>query len=106
MSNNLGTYAPVTVGTTAVQIIPAALITDWQKVPRIIHPKASISIQADPSNTGIIYVGSWLPAVTATQYARALNPGDWFTVAGSASDPGRIGIIGSASAQVAHISFS
>jgi hypothetical protein len=102
MSTGLKVFPQVTVGTSAVQICTAAMITDQGN--GIVHPLQSLSIQADPSNTGTIYVGAWLPAVTTTTYSRELQPGDWYSIAGSSIDGCRIGLIASASGQVAHIS--
>jgi hypothetical protein len=106
MSNNIKTLPALTVGATALQIAngytnpgtSAAFTLDTY------HKWASVSIQADPSNTGIVYVGD--SKVSTTRYSRALNPGDWYTVAGSAVDPNKVWVVGSTTGQVVHPSGS
>jgi hypothetical protein len=106
MSNNVKTLPALTVGTTPLQIANGVtnpgsgnLITseNW-------HKWASISLQADAANSGIVYVGDSL--VSATRYSRALNPGDFFSVAGSAIDINRLYVLGSAAGQIVHPSGS
>jgi hypothetical protein len=100
MSNDLKVLPQVTVGTTAVQITPSAMqAQNW-------HKWASVSIQAALTNGGTVYIGAWLPAVTTTQYSRALSAGDVFIIAGSAIDVNRIGAIASASGQLINVSGS
>lgn len=104
MSNSLKLLPTITVGTTAVAVD--------QRSPgsgagtNYIHKYASISIQADPANTGVIYVGDNSGTLTNTSYARVLNPGDWMTISGSAVDGSRVMILGSAAGQVLHVSAS
>jgi hypothetical protein len=83
------TLPALTVGTTATQLTNST------------HSKwASVSIQADPANSGQVFVGDSL--VSTTRYSRVLNAGDWFTVSGSAMDPSKIYVLGSAASQVVH----
>lgn len=95
MANALAVFLPVTVGVTALTIDPSGVN---------YHKFASVSIQADPLNTGQIYVGNSL--LSTTRYARVLNPGDSFTIAGSAIDTTKIFVLGSAAGQIAHPSAS
>lgn len=105
MSNNIKTLPALTVGATALQIAHGtngssgnAITTEnW-------HKWASVSIQADPANSGTVYVGDSL--VSTTRYSRVLNPGDWYTVAGSAIDINKVWVVGSAASQVVHPSGS
>ena len=85
----LKTIAALTVGTTPVQLLNST------------HSKwASVSIQADPTNTGTVFVGDSL--VSTTRYSRVLNAGDWITISGSAVDPSKVYVLGSAAGQVVH----
>lgn len=68
------------------------------------HWGLSVSVQSDSANTGIIYVGD--NTVTTTRYSRALNPGDYYVVAGSAVDPSTIWIVGSVAGDIAHPSWN
>ena len=99
MSSNLRTLPQITVGSsTPLQILTTVEIgQNW-------HKKESVSLQADPNNSGVVYVGDAF--VSSTQYARVLNPGDWWTLSGSAIDPNRIFVLGSAASQVVHPSVS
>jgi hypothetical protein len=99
MSNNIKTLPALTVGTT-----PLAITNGTALASQNWHKWASVSVQADPANTGIVYVGDSL--VSNTRYSRALNPGDWYTVAGSAVDVNRVFVLGSAAGQVVHPSGS
>ena len=105
MSNNIKTLPALTVGTTRLQIAAGTngssgnLITteNW-------HKWASVSVQADPANSGQVYVGDSL--VSSTRYSRVLQPGDWYSVAGSAIDINKVWVVGSAAGQVIHPSGS
>src|ERR1700761_8572804 len=75
MSNNVWTLPALTVGTTALQIASgftnpgsgkAYTSENW-------HKHASVSIQADPANTGTVFVGD--SQVSSTRFSRVLNPG-------------------------------
>lgn len=100
MSNNLKTLPAVTVGATAVQITPTAMQS------QNYHKWASVSIQSDPTNASgsVVYVGDSL--VSTTRYSRALNPGDWWTISGSAIDVNRIYVVGSTTGLIVHPSGS
>lgn len=93
MSNAIKTLPRVVVGTTPVQVTTT-----------LNHKWASVSIQADPSNTGTIYVGD--NNVSATRYSRALAAADWFVIAGSAVDPSKVWLVASAAGQNAQPSGS
>jgi hypothetical protein len=95
MSNQLADYAAVTVGTTAV---PLLATTDGNEGN--FAPHASISVFADPANTGTIYIGS--SKVSTTRYAAAITASQMWTIAGSAINGGKIYILGSAASQIAH----
>lgn len=99
MSNNIKTLPQLTVGTSSLKITAGTHFAqeNW-------HKWASVSVQADPNNTGVVYIGDSL--VSATQYSRVLNPGDWYTVAGSAIDINRVFVLGSAAGQIVHPSGS
>src|ERR1700748_1159377 len=99
MSNNVKTLPALTVGTTALQIASgftnpgsgkAYTSENW-------HKHASVSIQADPANSGTVFVGD--SQVSSTRFSRVLNPGDWYTVSGSAIDVNKIYVVGSAAVQ-------
>ena len=66
MANQLRDYPAVTVGTTAA---PITTVTDGNEGN--FAPHASISVQADPANSGTVFVGSSL--VSTTRYAAALT---------------------------------
>lgn len=95
MSNQLADYPAITVGTTPVALFTTTLGNEGNFTPR-----ASISVQADPANSGTIYVGS--SKVSTTRYAAALTAGQMYTIAGSAINGNKIWILGSAASQVAH----
>jgi hypothetical protein len=99
MSNTLKMLPTVTVGTTAVAV-------DQRAQGEGIHKYASISIQADPANTGKVYVGDNSGNLSTTTYVRVLNAGDWMTIAGSAVDPSRIMVLGSVAGQIVHVGAS
>lgn len=63
----------------------------------------SVSVQNDPTSAGILYVGD--NTVSVTQYSRALAPGDFYTVAGSAVNPADVYVV-SASTSTAHPSWN
>jgi len=60
----------------------------------------SLSMQADPANTGQIFVGD--STVTTSLYARVLNAGDWITLTGDSVDGAEIYVTASAAGQVLH----
>lgn len=93
MSNAIKTLPRVVVGTTKVQA-----------TTETTHKWASVSIQADPSNTGVIYIGD--NNVSATRYSRALAASDWYVIAGSAVDPSKVWMVASAAGQNAQPSGS
>lgn len=95
MSNILADYAQVTVGTTAVQLLPTTVGNEGN-----FAPHASISIFADPANAGTIYIGS--SKVSTTRYAAAITASQMWTIAGSALNGGKIWILGSVAGQIAH----
>lgn len=104
MSNTPKLLPSITVGTTAVAVdqrSPGSGVGS-----NYIHKYASVQIQADPANSGKVYVGDNTANFTATNYIRVLNAGDWFTVSGSAIDATKIFVLGSASAQVVHVGAS
>lgn len=106
MSNAIKTLPALTVGTTALQI--AAGYTNPGSgntyTTEKWHKWASVSIQADPANSGTVYVGD--STLSSTRYSRELQPGDWYTIAGSAVDVNKIYVLGSASGQIVHPSGS
>jgi len=105
MSNNVKTLPALTVGATALQIANGVNGSSGNPITgENWHKWASVSIQADPSNTGTVYVGDSL--VSTTRYSRELQPGDWYTVAGSAIDINKVWVVGSAAGQVVHPSGS
>lgn len=63
----------------------------------------SVSVQNDPNSTGILYVGD--NTVSTTKYSRALAPGDFYTVTGSAVDPSKVWVV-SESTSTAHPSWN
>jgi hypothetical protein len=93
MANAIKTLPQITVGTTAVPL-STSTSSKW----------ASVSIQADSANSGKVYVGDSL--VSTTRYSRVLNASDWFTISGSAIDPSKVYVLGSAAAQIVHPSGS
>lgn len=95
MSNQLADYPAITVGTTPVALFTTTLGNEGNFTPR-----ASVSIQADPANTGTLYVGTKL--MSTTRYAAALTAGQMFTITGSAINGNKIYIMGSAAGQIAH----
>lgn len=99
MANQLKTLPQITVGTTAVAIITTADGNEGNYAPH-----ASVSVQADPANSGTLYVGDKF--LSTTQYAAALSPGQMYTVAGSAINPNKIYVLGSAAGQNAHVSLT
>lgn len=105
MSNAVKTLPAVVVGTSAVTIDP---VTPNGAVPSNgfthRHWALSVSIQSDPGNSGLIYVGDNL--VSTSRYSRVLNPGEWYTVQGSAVDPNRIYVLSDTAAQVVHPSWN
>lgn len=92
MSNAVKTLPQVTVGTTPLQIAAAS------------HKWASVSIQADPANTGKVFVGD--VNVSLTRYSRVLNAGDWWSISGSSVDPLNTWVLGSVAGQIVHPSGS
>ena len=99
MSNQLWVLAQQTVGTTATTIQPT---TDGNEGNYTSY--ASVMIQADPSNSGTLYVGNSL--LSTTRYSAALTAGQTWSLSGSAINAGKIYILGSAAGQVAHVSGS
>lgn len=95
MANQLADYLAITVGTTAVQLFSTADGNEGNFAGR-----ASVSVFADPANSGTIYIGSSL--VSTTRYAAAITAGQLWTIAGSAISGGKIYILGSAAGQIAH----
>jgi len=93
MSNAIKTIPALTVGTTAIPLTTGKF-----------HKWASVSLQADSANSGIVYVGDSL--VSATRYSRALSAGDWYSLAGSSVDPTLVYVVASAAAQIVHGSGS
>jgi hypothetical protein len=105
MSNNIKTLPALTVGTTALQIASGTNGSSGNAITsENWHKWASVSIQADPANTGTVFVGDSL--ISATRYSRELQPGDWYTIAGSAVDINKVWVLGSAAGQVVHPSGS
>lgn len=104
MSNSLKQLPTVTVGTTAVAVDQRSQGSATGTLG--IHKYASVSLQSDPLNTGKIYIGDNSGTLTATSYVRILNPGDFFTITGSAVDPSRMMVIASVAAQILHVGAS
>lgn len=99
MSNQLAVFPAQTVGTTAVSVSTTTVGNEGNFTPR-----ASVSVQADPTNTGTVYIGNSL--LSTTRYARALQPGDFFTISGSAINANKIFALGSIAGQIIHVSGS
>lgn len=97
MSNTLKMLPTVTVGTTAVAV---------DQRGQNFHKYASVSIQADPANSGKVYVGDNSGTLSGSSYVRVLNAGDFFTISGSAIDATRIFVLGSAAGQIVHVGAS
>lgn len=103
MPNTVKTLAPVTVGLTPVRIstvTPNGANNGFNHQ----HFGLSVSVQYDPAGTGIVFVGDNL--VSSTRYSRALAPGDFYTVAGSAVDPSRIFVVSDTAGQIVHPSWN
>ena len=103
MSNTLKQLPTVTVGTTAVLIDQRSQGSATGTLG--IHKYASVSVQSDPNNTGTIYIGD-NANLTTSAYVRALSPGDWFSISGSAVDATKMGAIASAAGQILHVGAS
>lgn len=104
MPNSPKTLPALVVGTSAVP-----LITVTQNGPvgtGFNHQRwgLSVSVQYDPNGTGVLYVGDNL--VSSSRYSRVLQPGDWYTVAGSAVDPSRVFVVASVAAQNVYPSWN
>lgn len=99
MSNQLWVLPQQTVGTIATTIQSTTVGNEGN-----FAPHASIAIQADPANSGTLYVGNSL--LSTTRYSAALSPGQMWSMVGSAINPGKIFILGSVAGQVAHVSGS
>jgi hypothetical protein len=104
MSNSLKMLPTITVGTTAVAVDQRSQGSAAGTMG--IHKYASVSLQADPANTGKIFVGDNSGNLSTTTYVRVLNAGDWFSVAGSAVDASKMFVLGSAAGQVVHVGAS
>lgn len=103
MPNTVKTLPAVVVGLTPV---PLTTVTPNGAGNGFNHQHfgLSVSVQYDPAGTGILYVGDNL--VSSTRYSRALAPGDFYTVAGSAVDPSRVFVVASVAAQNAFPSWN
>jgi hypothetical protein len=106
MSNNLKVLPQLTVGATALQVAhgytnPAS---GNAFTGETFHKWASITIESDPANAAgtLIYIGNSL--LTSTKKARTLNPGDWYTVSGSAIDPNKLYVLGSTTGLLVNVS--
>lgn len=97
MSNQLAVFPQQTVGTTATTISATTDGNEGNFVPR-----EGVMIQADPANTGTIYVGNSL--LSTTRYSAALTAGQSWSMTGSAINANKIYILGSAAGQIAHVS--
>lgn len=104
MSNSLKLLPAITVGTTPVAVDQRSQGSATGTLG--IHKYASVSIQSDPLNTGKIYVGDNSGTLSTTNYVRILNPGDWFSVAGSAVDASKMFVVASVAAQILHVGAS
>lgn len=92
MSNSIRTIPDLTVGTTAVPLVPESN-AGGQGSP---HKWASCSIQNNSTVGGgqIVYVGDSL--VSPTRKSAALTPGQSYSISGSAVDPSLIYVVASA----------
>lgn len=104
MSNTLKQLPTVTVGTTPVAVDQRSQGSAAGSMG--IHKYASVSIQSDPLNTGKIFVGDNSGTLSTTAYVRILNPGDFFTITGSAVDASRMFVVASIAAQILHVGAS
>lgn len=101
MPNSTALLPTLTVGTVAIPVI-AFVPNGSSPTNGFAHRRfsLSVSVQSDPANTGTIYVGD--STVSITKYSRALSPGDWYTVQGSAVDPSKLYLVSDVAAQLAH----
>lgn len=92
MSNSIRTIPDLTVGTTAVPLVPE----DNAGGQGSRHKWASCSIQNNSTSGQIVYVGDSL--VSSTRKSAALTPGQSYSISGSAVDPSLIYVVASAAA--------
>lgn len=101
MSNQLAVFPQQVLSTAATPVSTVTVGPEGNFTPR-----ASVSIQADPSNVGVVFIGNSLMVATPTQYARALKPGDWFSISGSAINAGKIYARAATAGDIIHTSGS
>lgn len=91
MTQSINLLPTVTVGTTPVQVDTRGLAYRQYR---------SIRLQADPANTGQIFVGDG--TVSTSKWGAVLNASDWTTVTGDAVDGRAIWLVASAAGQILH----